>query len=69
MTDEQIATLTPETKAAGISGRKWVLVSEETMILSLSTCKVWTLLIYRLLMYVSFFLRESAKAGWLTILQ
>jgi len=69
MTDEQIATLTPETKAARISGRKWELLSEETMILSVSTCKVWTLLIYRRLMYVSFFLRESAKAGWLTILQ
>jgi hypothetical protein len=47
MTPEDIAALTPQTKADRISGSKWVLVSEEAMVLCVWTCKICMLLIYR----------------------
>jgi hypothetical protein len=47
MTPEDIAALTPQTKADRISGSKWVLVSEEVMVLCVWTCKICMLLIYR----------------------
>ena len=47
MTPEDIAALTPQAKANRISGSKWVLVSEEVMVLCVWTCKVCMLLIYR----------------------
>lgn len=47
MTPEDIAALTPQAKADRISGSKWVLVSEEVMVLCVWTCKVCMLLIYR----------------------
>ena len=46
MTDEDIAALTPETTAMRISGSKWVLVSEESMVLSIWSCKACMLFIY-----------------------
>jgi hypothetical protein len=47
MTPDEIAAMTPQTKADRISGSKWVLVSEEVMVLCVWTCKVCMLLIYR----------------------
>ncbi|KAL8853744.1 MAG: hypothetical protein Q9221_001387 [Calogaya cf. arnoldii] len=47
MTDEEIATLTPETKAMRIAGSKWVLVSEESLVLTVWSCKACMLFIYR----------------------
>ncbi|KAL8919205.1 MAG: hypothetical protein Q9172_005078 [Xanthocarpia lactea] len=47
MTDQDIAALTPETTAMRVSGSKWVLVSEESMVLSIWSCKACMLFIYR----------------------
>ncbi|KAH8693270.1 hypothetical protein BGW36DRAFT_386238 [Talaromyces proteolyticus] len=47
MTPEEIAGLTPETRLARTIASKWVLVSEEMMILSVWTCKLCMLFIYR----------------------
>lgn len=47
MTPDEIAALTPEIREARISGSKWVLLSEEVMVLTIWTCKVCMLLIYR----------------------
>ncbi|KAH8807717.1 hypothetical protein F5884DRAFT_345758 [Xylogone sp. PMI_703] len=46
MTPEEIAALTPAIKAERVSGSKWVLVSEEVMVMCIWTCKVCMLLIY-----------------------
>lgn len=47
MTEEDIANLTPETKQARIVGSKWVLLSEQSMVLTIWTCKLCMLFIYR----------------------
>ncbi|KAI4174843.1 MAG: hypothetical protein LQ346_008174 [Caloplaca aetnensis] len=47
MTEEDITNLTPETTATRIAGSKWVLVSEETMVLTIWSCKACMLFIYR----------------------
>jgi hypothetical protein len=47
MTAEEITALTPQTREDRITGSKWVLVSEEVMVLSVWTCKSGMLLIYR----------------------
>ncbi|KAH8800601.1 UbiD family decarboxylase [Xylogone sp. PMI_703] len=46
MTPEEIAALTPTIKAQRVVGSKWVLLSEEVMVMSIWTCKVCMLLIY-----------------------
>ena len=55
MTSDEIAALTPESRKARIAGSKWVLLSEEVMVLTIWTCKVCMLLIYRRLTYVRLF--------------
>lgn len=60
MTPDEIAALTPESREARIVGSKWVLLSEEVMVLTIWTCKVCMLLIYRRLTYVRLF-RRSLK--------
>lgn len=52
MTPEEEAALTPETKAERIEGSKWVLVSEQAMVMSVWSCKVIMLILYRTLTYV-----------------
>lgn len=47
MTDEEIKNLTPETKAERASGSKWVLVSEQAMLLTVYSAKVCMLILYR----------------------
>ncbi|KAL8706247.1 MAG: hypothetical protein Q9201_000684 [Fulgogasparrea decipioides] len=47
MTQEDIDNLTPESRAMRIAGSKWVLVSEESMVLTIWSCKVCMLFIYR----------------------
>ena len=47
MTEEDIANLTPETRRARIAGSKWVLLDEESMLLTIWTCKLCMLFIYR----------------------
>ncbi|KAL8722263.1 MAG: hypothetical protein Q9181_007527 [Wetmoreana brouardii] len=47
MTQEDIDNLTPESRATRIAGSKWVLVSEESMVLTIWSCKVCMLFIYR----------------------
>lgn len=51
MTPEEIATLTPESKHNREVGSKWVFLSEEVMVLTVWTCKVCMLLLYKRLMY------------------
>ena len=51
MTPDEIAALTPQTYADRVSGSKWVLVSEEVMVMTVWTCKVCMLLIYKRLTY------------------
>ena len=58
MTPDEIAALTPESREARIVGSKWVLLSEEVMVLTIWTCKVCMLLIYRRLTYVRLFRRS-----------
>lgn len=52
MTPEEEAALTPETTAARIEGSKWVLVVEEAMVLTVWTCKLGMLFLYRRITYV-----------------
>ena len=52
MTDDDIAALTPEITADRIAGSKWVLVSEEAMLLTVWSMKVCMLLIYGRMTYV-----------------
>ncbi|KAL8722867.1 MAG: hypothetical protein Q9225_000700 [Loekoesia sp. 1 TL-2023] len=47
MTEEEIAALTPEGRETRIAGSKWVLVSEESMVLTIWSCKACMLFIYR----------------------
>ncbi|KAF2219268.1 hypothetical protein BDZ85DRAFT_285613 [Elsinoe ampelina] len=47
MTEEEVAALTPETTAMRVIGSKWVLVSEQSMIFTIWSCKVIMLLVYR----------------------
>lgn len=47
MTQEEIDALTPETIAMRIRGSKWVLVSEESLVLAVWSCKACMLFIYR----------------------
>ncbi|KAK5161627.1 hypothetical protein LTR04_004012 [Oleoguttula sp. CCFEE 6159] len=42
MSSDELAALTPETKAERINGSKWVLVSEEAMIMAIWSCKCWS---------------------------
>ncbi|KAK5240738.1 hypothetical protein LTR16_010235 [Cryomyces antarcticus] len=51
MSSDELAALTPETKAERINGSKWVLVSEEAMIMAIWSCKVCMVIIYRRLTY------------------
>lgn len=51
MTQEDILALTPETKHQREIGSKWVLLSEEVMVLTVWTCKICMLLMYKRLMY------------------
>jgi hypothetical protein len=51
MTAEEIAELTPESKHNREIGSKWVFLSEEVMVLTVWTCKVCMLLLYKRLMY------------------
>ncbi|KIM99639.1 hypothetical protein OIDMADRAFT_84975, partial [Oidiodendron maius Zn] len=50
MTQEDILALTPETKHQREIGSKWVLLSEEVMVLTVWTCKICMLLMYKRLM-------------------
>ncbi|KAL8798376.1 MAG: hypothetical protein Q9182_006717 [Xanthomendoza sp. 2 TL-2023] len=47
MTQEEIDTLTPESTAMRVRGSKWVLVSEESLVLTVWSCKACMLFIYR----------------------
>ena len=47
MTPEEEAALTPETTAERVVGSKWVLVVEEAMVLTVWTCKLGMLFLYR----------------------
>ena len=47
MTDDEIANITPEVIEERTAGSKWVLVSEEAMIMAIWSCKACMLLIYR----------------------
>ncbi|RMZ27404.1 hypothetical protein D0859_08521 [Hortaea werneckii] len=49
MTPEEEAALTPEIKAERVKGSKWVLVSEQAMIMSVWSCKAVMLILYRTL--------------------
>ena len=51
MTPEEEAALTPETIAERVSGSKWVVVLEEAMVLTVWTCKLGMLFIYRRITY------------------
>ena len=55
MTEEDIATLTPEKKRMRVAGSKWVLVSESSMVLTIWSCKICMIIIYRRLTYETFF--------------
>lgn len=46
MTEEDIANLTPQTKAERIRGSKWVFVSEHAMVITIWTLKACMLIIY-----------------------
>ncbi|KAL9099085.1 MAG: hypothetical protein Q9163_005364 [Psora crenata] len=63
MTAEEQAALTPETTAQRVVGSKWVLVSEEAMVLTVWTCKLGMLFLYHRLTNS---LREgiSMLTGW-----
>lgn len=52
MTAAEEAALTPETTADRVAGSKWVLVSEEAMVLTVWTCKLGMLFLYRRITYV-----------------
>lgn len=47
MTTEEQATLTPEIRRERIAGSKWVIVSEQAMILTIWSLKLCMLCIYR----------------------
>lgn len=47
MTDKETAELTPETRETRIAGSKWVMVSEESVVLTIWSCKACMLFIYR----------------------
>ncbi|KAL8905282.1 MAG: hypothetical protein Q9171_006731 [Xanthocarpia ochracea] len=51
MTPEEEAALTPETIAERVAGSKWVVVLEEAMVLTVWTCKLGMLFIYRRITY------------------
>lgn len=46
MTEEDIANLTPETKAERVKGSKWVFVSEHAFVLTIWSLKTCMLIIY-----------------------
>lgn len=52
MTPEEEASLTPETVKQRIEGSRWVLVSEQGMIITIWSLKLCMLFIYRRLTYV-----------------
>lgn len=62
MTTEEIATLTPESKHNREVGSKWVFLSEEVMVLTVWTCKVCMLLLYKRLMYASSYPASQATS-------
>ncbi|KAL8685433.1 MAG: hypothetical protein Q9224_005819 [Gallowayella concinna] len=47
MTQKEIDTLTPASTAMRVRGSKWVLVSEESLVLTVWSCKACMLFIYR----------------------
>lgn len=49
---EEIAALTPETTKARIAGSKWVLFSEQAMLLAIWCTKCCMLILYTRLTYV-----------------
>lgn len=51
MTLEEEAALTPKTIAERVAGSKWVVVLEEAMVLTVWTCKLSMLFIYRRITY------------------
>ena len=51
MSQEDIDNLTPTTQKERVAGSKWVLVSESTMVLTIWSCKICMLVIYRRLTY------------------
>jgi hypothetical protein len=53
LSPDELASLTPESREARIVGSKWVLVSEVMMVLTIWTCKVCMLLIYKRLTQVT----------------
>lgn len=53
MTPEDEASLTPQTIKERIEGSKWVLVSEQAMIITVWSLKLCMLFIYRRLTYVA----------------
>lgn len=52
MTTEEEAALTPETTRERIKGSKWVVVSEQAMVLTIWSLKLCMLFIYSRLTYV-----------------
>jgi hypothetical protein len=52
MTAEEEAALTPETTRERIKGSKWVVVSEQAMVLTIWSLKLCMLFIYSRLTYV-----------------
>lgn len=51
MTPEEEAALTPETTAERVAGSKWVLVVEESMVLTVWSCKLGMLFLYSRITY------------------
>ena len=51
MSEEDIANLTPETQQMRVAGSKWVLVNEQSMVLTIWSCKICMIMIYRRLTY------------------
>ena len=51
MTPEEEAALTPTTVAERVAGSKWIVVLEEAMVLTVWTCKLGMLFIYRRITY------------------
>ena len=55
MSEEDIANLTTETHRMRVAGSRWVLVSEQSMVMTIWSCKICMIMIYRRLTYETFF--------------
>lgn len=53
MSDAEVASLTPHEREVRSDGGKWVMVSEEMMVLTVWSCKVCMLLIYKRFTYAT----------------